>query len=90
MSTYNVEFVFSAFQKTNFYHNAADRELCRAPRKWFMLVFVPLISMCGLSSLVFPTCFSAFVYLCVCASALLQSVLFWHGVRCFFEHYIDS
>lgn len=53
MSTYNVEFVFSALQKTHFYHNAADRELCRAPRKWFMLVFVPLISMCGLSSLVF-------------------------------------
>lgn len=91
-----MEFVSSALQKTNFYHNAADRELCSAPRKWFMLVFVPLISMCGLSSLsFFPQfffvlfCFFCIVYLCVCVSALLQSVFFlaWSDVS---EHCIDS
>lgn len=72
MLTYNVEFVSSALQKTNFYHNAADRELCGAPRKWLMLVFVPLIGMCGLSSLslvsphIFLHCLS--LRLCVCTT----------------------
>lgn len=50
MSVHNVEFVSSASQKTHFfYHIAADREPCAAPRKWLVLVFVPLISICCLS-----------------------------------------
>ena len=84
MSTYNVEFVSSALQKTNFYHNAADRELCSAPRKRFVPVFVPLISMCGLSSLsFFLTIFFFAVF--ISGSAWLHyysGFSFWHRVRC--------
>lgn len=69
-----MEFVSSALQKANFYHNAADRELSIAPRKWFMLVFVPLISMCGLSSLLVSFFFFGIVYLCAYVSVLLQFV----------------
>lgn len=79
MSMHNVEFVSSALQKTHFYHNAADRELCIAPRKWSMLVFVPLISMCGLSSLSFFHFILDCLFLFLCACITKVCLLFGMG-----------
>lgn len=81
---HNAEFVSSALQKTMFYHNAADRELCIAPRKWFTLVFVPLISMCSLSWLSLFH-FFGIVYLSCLRYKSLSA--FWHGVRYFWSLY---
>lgn len=55
-----------------FYHIAADREPCAAPRKWLALVFVPLISICCLSphfpfvAVFFLVCFFLFFQALFC------------------------
>lgn len=48
-----------------FYHIAADREPCAAPRKWLVLVFVPLISIFCLSPhFPFVAVFFSFFFFC--------------------------
>lgn len=79
VSAHNVEFVSSPSQKTFFffYHIAADREPSAAPGKRLVLVFVPLIAICCLSSTFFK--FTGCFFVC-----LFVFCCFFYGRDCVF------
>lgn len=69
------------YKRRTFYHNAADREPHITPRKWFTLLFVPLISRCGLSTL--PLSVSLSLH---CLSHYKTLFAFWRGGQIFLIH----